>query len=589
MKGIIQITLLLLLLIPYSTFAVDYTYYVSPTGQGDLSGSDVSNAMPGLFEATYQIRMDEEITGEDRVTLMILPGTYHTTGDSILRWQGWDKPYLVLEGMNGLGASGEPRPLISGLEREPLGPWTNLGGNVWVAMWDYDFGWSGGELDSYVCGPSFEGWIGCQIENWVPDLPTNQWRDGHTMIRREHIIQDGERFTQITMPEFVDIKEQTFCTPLAGTGIIRINTDLNPNEVPVYAANAEYLLRIRDSRGAEIRNIDFAYGNPYIKYGMLDISSSERVVVENCTFNRSSADGLSVRKMPMRPINPNDPDSEFDYIDDANTPGWWSIEDCIANDNGFYGMLIAHSKALLHDGNIIRHNNLRGYESGTMEYDTGGMKLFRCRHSEVTNVLAEYNYGAGIWFDLDGRDLTLSNSRLENNHYRGFYVERSPGPILLEFVTIQNNNQPIDTSMHRIRPSAIGISATDTITVRSCTISDPYRYPIMLHSPDFLLEPGLLPPYGEEIYLQAANNKYEHCTITRTDESLPWMWFVVEAIMFRCYYMFHTELNEIEFVTRGYGEHRMDVIRDLVRWCPPIEYGNNYDLRDIYDSPYIDP
>ncbi len=588
MKGIVKI-LLLLLLVPFSGYAVDYIYYVSPSGAGDFSGSDPGNSMPGLFEATQEVRMNEDITGDDHVTFMILPGTYHTSDDSLLRWQGWDKPYVVFEGLGGIGAAGEYRPLISGLEREPLGPWTNLGGNVWAASWDHDFGWFGGELDDYVCGPSFNGWIGCQIENWVPNLGTNQWRDGHTMIRREYIVQNGKRFTQVTMPEFVDIMDQTFNTPLEGTGVIRINSTLDPNDHPVYAANAEYLLAIRDTRGVEVRNIDFAYGNPYIKGGLLDISTSETAIVENCTFHHSNADGLSIRRMPMRPENVNDPGSEFIYIDEADSPGWWEVKNCTASDNGFYGMLIAHSKGLLHDGNIIRHNNLRGYESGTMEYDTGGMKLFRCRNSEVRNVLAEYNYGAGIWFDLDGRDLTLRSSVLENNYYRGFYVERSPGPILLEYVTVQNNNQPIDTSMHRIRPSAIGISATDTMTVRSCTISDPYRYPVMLHSPDFLLEPGLFAPYGEEEYLQTANNKFEHCTIVRSDHDLQWMWFVVEAIMFRCYYMFHTDFNQVYFVSQGQDNHQWEAVAELVRFCPPIEYGNNYDLRDIYDSPYWEP
>ncbi|MCB2211477.1 right-handed parallel beta-helix repeat-containing protein [bacterium] len=579
--------LILALLLPVSLFATEYTFYVSPQGSGNMSGSDQDNAMRGLYEAATYVRMHPEITGDDMVTMKVLPGTYHFRGDSLFRWQGWTKPYLIVEGLDGLGPNGETRPLLSGLDEEPLGPWTNLGGNVWVAEWNYDFGWYGNP-DNYVCGTDWDGWIGCTIESYVPDLNTGQWRDGLTMLRRELIIQDGERFTQMTMPEFVDIREQTFHTPLEGTGFVRINTDQNPNDVPVYAANCQYLFAARDTRGVELHNLEFAYANPFIKFGMVDISSSETALIKDCEFHHSNADGISVRKMPMRPINPNDPDSDFDYIEEANTPGWWQIDNCYTHDNGFYGMLIAHSKGLLHKNSIVRRNNLRGYESGTMAYDTGGMKMFRCRHSEVTGYLADWNYGAGIWFDLDGRDLILRNSRLEYNYYRGFYIERAPGPILLERVVMENNSQPVDTTIVRLRPSAMGISATDTITVRSCQISDPYRYPIMMHSPDFLLEPGLYAPYGEPEYLQCWNNTFEHCTITRSDPQLPFIWFVVEGFMFRCYYMFHTMFNEMEFQTRTQDLTHFEVVREMVRWCPPVEYGNNYDLRDFYDSPWLD-
>ncbi len=83
MKSIYQTILFLaLLLLSVPLANAQYTIWVSPQGSGDFSGTDSSNACAGLQTTIQWIRTQSGFTGDQTVTLNILPGTYRMRDDS---------------------------------------------------------------------------------------------------------------------------------------------------------------------------------------------------------------------------------------------------------------------------------------------------------------------------------------------------------------------------------------------------------------------------------------------------------------------------------------------------------------------------
>jgi Right handed beta helix region len=570
------------LLFSFPTARAQHTFWVSPLGSGEFNGADTLNCFPGLQTALSYIRYFSDIPGDANVTLNIMPGTYYMTDDSTMSIAGYDFPYLIMQGV------GDEKPIISGLSETPITDWVSLGGNIWEAPWPYDYGYYA-EPDQFICGADgFEGWIGCLLAIFQADPFNGEWRDGRTILRREMLMQGDLRLSQVSMPETVYIRENSFCVPLEGSGTVRIRTTSDPNENPVYSSVCQKVLSMRNGRGIELHNLEFAYGSPFIKTGMVDLSWIPRVTVSDCDFHHSNAYGLAVRNCPTIPIDPGNP-VEWQLME-ATHPPWNRIENVRAYNNGIYGMMIAHSQAFYVNDCVIEYNNWRGYEAGTVAYDAGGIKFFRTRRVVVNNYVGQYNYGHGLWFDKDGRDITVTNSTFMYNMYRGLFIERCFGPVLVDNCLMSRNSRPIDDDrIYRFRSSALSISACDVAIIQNSTILSQSGFPVLIHSVDYIMEDGIIEPYGEEIYFQAWNNQYYNNVFSRSpEEDSTFFTFGVDPYMARCYYHFHTVLEDNEWYIGNIQIPKYWVMSEGTYRCPPIDFGNLYDLRDFYDTPWDD-
>jgi Right handed beta helix region len=573
---------LICLVLSQTSAPAQHTLWTSPQGSGDFSGSDSLNAFGGLQSTLAYIINSGELPPESRVTINVMPGTYHMNDDSTLSIIGYDLPYIIFNGV------GDERPHITGLAPEPITGWTQLGGNVWEAAWPHDFGYFM-ELDSFECGgDGYEGWIGCLIEDWVPNEATGQWRDGRTILRREMLYQGDNRLTQVGQPNVVWWRENSFAVPMEGSGTVRINVPHDPNEIPVHFSQSQYLIFARNCRGVELHNIEFSHGSPFIKSGMVDIALTPYARVSNCEFHNSNSYGLAIRKTPTTPIDPYDYDS-WVLIEEARPP-WNYIDRVYAHDNGIYGILVAHSQGMLLSNSRVEFNNWRGYEAGTVAYDAGGIKFFRTRHIEVDNYSGLRNYGHGLWFDKDGRDIVIRNSRFQYNHYRGLFIERCFGPALVDNVIASNNSQPLDNNdIYRFKSSAISLSACDSVLVQNSYISSTRGYPVLVHSIDYVMEDGILEPYGEEIYFQAKHNVFRNCVINKPIEpQFTFFTFGVSPQMSQCYYHYHTTFNSVQFQIGGNPIPKYMAIAEGFHNCSPIYFGFEYDLPKWYDTPWDD-
>lgn len=570
----------LLILVP-GAFA-QYTFWVSPEGSGNLSGSDSTNTIPGLQRAFSTIKHTSGIPGEATVEVMVLPGTYHMSEDSCLTYTGWDLPYMVLRGY------GSERPVITGLKSEPIQGWVHMGLDYWEAPWPHNFGFMANP-DSMLCGEDgFEGWIGCLLEHFHPSLDNQLWRDGRTILRREMLFQNGERLRQVGNMEALWLRANSFTVPMHGPGMVRIKTNDNPNDVPVYMADCEQLLAVRNSRGVELHNLEFTQGNPFIKTGMVEITNTPQVTIRDCEFSYSNAVGLYVSRAPCYPIDPYDPDS-WVVMEEKRAP-WNTIDNVYAHHCGIYGLFVAHAQAFSVTNLRLERNNWRGYEAGTVAYDAGATKFFRTRHMVIDNLLSQFNFGHGLWFDKDGRDLIVRNSRMQFNSYRGIFVERSFGPVLIEHcVMTQNTRDMDDDRIYRFRSSALGMSACDTMVVRNTQLLSQRGYPVLIHSIDYVMEDGIMEPYSDTLYTQAWNNRYQDCTFSRPNgDDFYFFYFGVAPQMSRCYYMYHTELEHNTWIVDGQEIPKYFVISESNRRCQPIYDGFEYDLRKWYDTPWDD-
>ncbi len=472
---------------------------------------------------------------------------------------------------------------------DPIEGWVNIGGSIWEAPWDHDFGYYQ-DPDSYICGDDgFEGWMGCLLEKWVPNPDSGQYRDAHTLIRREHLFQGEQRLRQLGDHGLVPYVLNSFAVPMEGSGTIRVRTTLNPNVYPIYYSECQYLFRAHHIRGVELHNLEFAYGSSFIKNGMVDIALVEKVHISDCMFRNGNSYGLSVRKTPARPLNPDDPDSW--YIDYSKRPPYNLIENVRAHDNGIYGILVAHALGVELRDAFVDSNNWRGFEAGTVGYDAGGLKFFRCRHIRVADYEGVWNYGHGLWFDKDGRDIELEHIRCQFNYFRGVFMERCFGPVHLNHIFLSHNNLPVDDpQIARFRPSELSFSAVDSLVMENSIVFGILDYPVLILTLDYFMEDGVMEPYADMTYYYMTSHHYKNVLFNKPDTTLTtWFTFGAAPRLSRCYYFYHARFEECTFKVLNVEVPKYWFIAEGNRNCWPIWDGFEYDLPKFYDSPWIEP
>lgn len=105
--------------------------------------------------------------------------------------------------------------------------------------------------------------------------------------------------------------------------------------------------------------------------------------------------------------------------------------------------LKARGRHVLLEGNTTNHNNTRGFNKW---WEAGGAKLvgeYGLQQSRITNHLAAFNKGDGIWFDWGNRDVEIDRSTSAYNDGFGIHYEASQNGLIHHNLVFSNGQRGI--------------------------------------------------------------------------------------------------------------------------------------------------
>lgn len=112
-----------------------------------------------------------------------------------------------------------------------------------------------------------------------------------------------------------------------------------------------------------------------------------------------------------------------------------TVRRCRFNYCGGVGVTIMGKGHLLED-NVTNHNNWRRIAPG---WHAGGMKNTVCTDVTVRRHIAAHNWGTGIWFDIDNRDIVVEESfTYRNSGGCGLHYEISYSGVIRHNVCVEN-------------------------------------------------------------------------------------------------------------------------------------------------------
>lgn len=114
-------------------------------------------------------------------------------------------------------------------------------------------------------------------------------------------------------------------------------------------------------------------------------------------------------------------------VDNATTGlnGWaknLTLNRVTLANNGVLGLGLNRTDDLRLSNSLIQGNNLERFKEAPV---SGGAKITTARRVSITNNVFERNTTAGLWFDMDSYDLTITKNRVSNNGGTGIALEAS--------------------------------------------------------------------------------------------------------------------------------------------------------------------
>lgn len=114
-------------------------------------------------------------------------------------------------------------------------------------------------------------------------------------------------------------------------------------------------------------------------------------------------------------------------------------------DNGTGGEYFAATRGFLVDGEEFSRNNWRGRRTGVMRHANSGAKYSTLAEGTINGIIAQDNYGHGLWFDYENQALTVESCIVSNNTGTGIYFEANdvepdlawPNPIFDPTTTVR--------------------------------------------------------------------------------------------------------------------------------------------------------
>jgi len=224
----------------------------------------------------------------------------------------------------------------------------------------------------------------------------------HELVgRAEQVIVDGVLLPQVLRRDslvkgnfFVDLEGQALYVWLpngdAPTG----------HRIEAAVRQLAFGLNVWSGQGRadylHLRNLTFRYGANFAQRGVLWVGG-DGWQIENVVVEWTNGCGVTVGGRGLK------------------------VKNLISRHNGQMGLGGSPREAVLEDVQLL-DNNRKGFDAG---WEAGGMKFSFAQDTTLRRFVAAGNQGPGIWFDIDNRRCTVTQSYAHHNEEAGFFVEIS--------------------------------------------------------------------------------------------------------------------------------------------------------------------
>jgi Right handed beta helix region len=287
-----------------------------------------------------------------------------------------------------------------------VGSWTAVGDGTYRAYWPYNLG------------------------NASDPWPTLSY--DRVLLNREALFVGGRPYHVVDSA--TKLVPGTFLVDEANDRITarpRSGDSLTGAEVTV----RKKTLQVDGRVNVTVRNLTLARGAGAVQETMAGASNSTNFTVENVTVRQAAAGGFSVgpgRGLTMRNVR---------FLDNGIS-AYGSYKES--------GILIENAE--------LAGNNWRGAQVGFTGW-AAGVKFGMTSNVTINGWNAHNNYSHGLWFDYDNRNVTVTGLVSAGNLGRGLFLEKNPGPIVVDSARICNNGM-----------SGISYARSDRVTVQNSQV-----------------------------------------------------------------------------------------------------------------------
>lgn len=266
---------------------------------------------------------------------------------------------------------------------------------------------------------------------WTDSDPTNDEGDARTKAKNLLFV-NGEYYEEV--PSYSNSKPlepgQFYIDRGAGGKslhdvYVRLYDDSDPSNKIVEAASDRTLGELLHTQGQDhwnIEGIDFTQAaNAQQHFGAVRISGAEDNKSESIT---------------VRDVNVSNVASAGISLSGSNH----LVEHSTFNNNGQLGVHSAGAKdTIVRYSELANNNKLEGknYSTG---WEAGATKIVRSDGFVFDNMHVHDNYGSGLWFDVENRNATISNSVLHDNKH-GIHYEISYTGKIYNNLIVNNDKQ----------------------------------------------------------------------------------------------------------------------------------------------------
>lgn len=261
-------------------------------------------------------------------------------------------------------------------------------------------------------------WTGWATYNGNPQIYTHNWpyqygvcsadaapapMQQQIMLRREMVAVGGVPLTQVLtlsamQPGTFYVNEASallYVRPAAGT-------DMSTAKVEV--STRPTLFALNQASNVVLRGLTFQYSNACHQNGAVVVYGSNNILFDHDTFVWNNSVGAFFQSSQS-----------------------FTVQNSVANHNGQTGFYTSTVKNNLWQSDTASYNNWRGAQGAFYGWDTGGGKFMFTHSGTFKQLSTNFNQTAGIHFDTDDQNITVS-SLVHANNVMGFELEKSQGP-----------------------------------------------------------------------------------------------------------------------------------------------------------------
>jgi hypothetical protein len=195
------------------------------------------------------------------------------------------------------------------------------------------------------------------------------------------------------------------------------------------------ILEVDGRTNVTVRNLTLERGAGGVQENMAGAANSTNLTLDTVTVRQAAATGFNVgpgRGFTMRNVR---------FLD-----------------NGIMGFGSYKETGILVENAELARTNWRGAQVGFTGWAVG-VKFGLSYNVTIKGWNAHDNYSHGLWFDTDNRNVTVTGLVSAGNLGRGVFLEKNPGPIVLDGAKICNNGA-----------SGISYGRSDRVTVKNSQV-----------------------------------------------------------------------------------------------------------------------